>query len=336
MSQATIQPANKNKSALEKLAADLDQEMTLVNKAIVDYTSSDVTHVTEVASYILMAGGKRIRPLLTLASAQLGGYEGKNHILLAACVEFIHTATLLHDDVVDDSKMRRGRDSVNCVWGNESSVLVGDFLYSSAFEMMVAVKSMDIMSVLARASKNMSEGEVLQLVSSANLECDLKTYFKIIESKTGALFSAATEVGAVLSGAAPEKRKAMAAYGANLGLAFQLVDDALDYTADGEKLGKNVGDDFNEGKVTLPLILAYSMSNKEDKAFFERVIHQGPKEGDFETACAIMEKHNVIDEVIAEACKFAQLARQNLEEFESSPMRIMLEDVADYCVTRVN
>lgn len=336
MNSATVQPANKNKSALERLSADLGQEMSLVNQVIAEYTMSDVSRVTEVAGYILMAGGKRIRPLLTLASAKLGGYHGDKHVLLAACVEFIHTATLLHDDVVDDSKMRRGRDSVNCVWGNESSVLVGDFLFSSAFEMMVAADSMSIMSVLARASKSMSEGEVLQLVSSADLDCDLKTYFKVIESKTGALFSAASEVGAVLSGATTEQRQAMAQYGANLGLAFQLVDDVLDYIADDKNLGKNVGDDFNEGKVTLPLILAYSIASNDDKAFFERVIHQGAKDGDFEKACAIMEKHNVTDQVIQEACRFAQLARQNLEVFESSDMRTMLEDLTDYCVVRVS
>lgn len=336
MGPSTVQPANKNKSALDKLSDSLSAQMNDVNKTIVTYTKSDVTQVTEVAGYILMAGGKRIRPLLTLAAASLGGYQGDKHVLLAACVEFIHTATLLHDDVVDGSKMRRGRDSVNCVWGNEASVLVGDFLYSSAFEMMVDVGSMDVMQVLARTTKKMSEGEVLQLVSSSDLDCDINTYFKIIEAKTGALFSAAAEVGGLVADMPNEKCQALANYGMNIGLAFQLADDVLDYSADSASLGKNVGDDFNEGKVTLPMILAYSMSDSSEKSFWEHVIHQGPKEGDFERACDIMKKYDVLEQVVEEACKFSQLAYQNLQIFEQSDMKTMLENLTDYCITRTN
>ena len=243
--------------SLASLTSLLRTQLNAVNACILEKMQSSVDLIPQIAGYLVSLGGKRLRPLLTMASAELCGYEGTRHIQLAACVEFIHTATLLHDDVVDESVLRRGMSTANALWSNKASVLVGDFLFSRAFELMVKDGSLDVLQILSKASSTIAEGEVLQLTSSHALGLSQETYLQIIGAKTARLFSAATEVGAVVAEADDSIRKAFACFGHSLGIAFQLMDDVLDYTADQEKLGKTVGDDFREGKVTLPVILAY-------------------------------------------------------------------------------
>ena len=250
-------------------------DFTAVNQLIIDQLHSDVDLVENIGHYLVEAGGKRLRPLLVLLAANALGYQGKEHLSLAAIIEFIHTATLLHDDVVDVSSLRRGRPTANAQWGNAPSVLVGDFLYSRAFQMMVAIGSTDVMAILSDTTNVIAEGEVQQLVNAKDPNVTEENYFRVIDKKTAILFAAACEVGAVICNATPAQREALKTYGRKVGIAFQLVDDALDYTGDAATLGKNVGDDLAEGKPTLPLIHAMRTGTPEQAEVIANAIRQG-------------------------------------------------------------
>jgi octaprenyl-diphosphate synthase len=294
---------------------------------------SPVALIPEIAGYLISLGGKRLRPLLTIASAELCGYKGERHIHLAACVEFIHTATLLHDDVVDESTLRRGRQTANSLWNNKASVLVGDFLFSRAFELMVADGSLEILDILSKASSAISEGEVLQLSMSHSLELTQETYLKIIESKTARLFSAATEVGAVVAKAPDEERKALTQFGQALGIAFQLMDDILDYTANQGQLGKAIGDDFREGKVTLPLILAYQKGRQN--SFWEDVLAKETRDdSDLQKALTLLNESNALIESQQRAAIYVEEALACLTKFPPSPLKSALEELAHFSLHR--
>ncbi|MEE8259059.1 MAG: polyprenyl synthetase family protein, partial [Sphingomonadales bacterium] len=250
-------------------------DMNKVNAIILEMMESKVVLIPQLAGHLIASGGKRLRPLLTLASARLVRYEGKRHCNLAACIEFIHTATLLHDDVVDDSELRRGKESANTLWGNKPSVLVGDFLFSRAFEIMVADGSLRVLKILSTASSVIAEGEVMQLLTANNPETTEDTYMDVINAKTAGLFAAACEIAPVVAERPKKEEEALRAYGQNLGIAFQLIDDALDYSAKEAVLGKTVGDDFREGKVTLPIILAVRRGSKKEREFWKRTLQGG-------------------------------------------------------------
>ena len=267
--------------SLEGLTALTASDMEEVNRAIVDRMQSPVLLVSQLAGHIVAAGGKRLRPMITLASARMCGYEGGRHVGLAACVELIHTATLLHDDVVDESGLRRGAATANALWGNQASVLVGDFLFSRSFELMVADSSLDVLAILSEASSVIAEGEVLQLMTANDIDTDEQDYLDVIRAKTAKLFAAAAEIGAVVADRPAAEREALRNFGHNLGMAFQLVDDVLDYSAHQATLGKTVGDDFREGKITLPIVYAVRAADEDGKAFWRRTLEdQSQKKGD--------------------------------------------------------
>lgn len=323
--------------ALERLAGLLAEDMASVNRLIVERMHSSVPLIPELAGHIVAAGGKRLRPLMTLAAARMCGYPGDAHVGLAACVEFIHTATLLHDDVVDESKLRRGRASANAMFGNQASVLVGDFLFSRSFQLMVDAGSLEVLRILANAAATIAEGEVMQLATVNDPATTEAAYYDVIRGKTAALFAAAARVGAVVAGRPDADAEALDAYGMNLGLAFQIVDDVLDYSADEAALGKTVGDDFREGKATLPVLLAYARSDAEGKAFWTRCIEaQDQKDGDLEEAIARMQDVGAIGEANAAARARAADAKTALEQLDTVDPEIArtLSDVADFCVER--
>ncbi|MBO6718962.1 MAG: polyprenyl synthetase family protein [Rhizobiaceae bacterium] len=312
-------------------------DMGRVNELILSKAGSDVEMIPEVANHLISSGGKRLRPMLTLASAQMFGYSGDSHVKLAASVEFMHTATLLHDDVVDESGLRRGKQTARMIWGNQASVLVGDFLLGQAFRMMVEVGSLDCLDILSAAATVIAEGEVMQLGVAKNLETTEDDYLSVIKAKTAALFSAAAEVGPVIAEAGRTDRAALRSYGVNLGLAFQLIDDALDYGGSAQDLGKNVGDDFREGKVTLPVILSYRRGSGEERAFWRRAIEQNESgDTELEHALGLMAKHGAIGDTVARARHFGGIARDALAPLRNSPHKTALLDVIEFCVNRVN
>jgi octaprenyl-diphosphate synthase len=275
--------------------------------------------------------------MLTLASAKLSGYRGDGHIRLAAAVEFMHTATLLHDDVVDDSDYRRGKPSARLVWGNQASVLVGDFLLGQAFRMMVDVGSLPALKILSNAAAVIAEGEVMQLAAAKNTSTTEDAYLAIIDAKTAALFSAAAEVGAAAAGRPPAEQAALKSYGRNLGIAFQLVDDALDYSGDSARLGKDVGDDFREGKITLPVILCFRRGGASEREFWQRTLAAGDvQDGDLETAIGFMKKHKAIEATLERARHYGAIARDALAIFPDTGPRNALADVVSFCVNRVH
>jgi len=328
---AGLRPPPDLKSVLAPVAAD----MQAVDAIIRERLTSDIALVNSVAEYIVGAGGKRLRPAVVLLVARALGYRGTAHVLLAAVVEFIHTATLLHDDVVDESDLRRGRKTANAAFGNAASVLVGDFLYSRAFQMMVEADRMRVLRILADATNTIAEGEVLQLTSAHDLNLDQDTYLDIIRAKTAELFAAAAEAGAISAGASPEQRKAMRAYGTSLGLAFQLVDDALDYSGTSEALGKNPGDDFREGKATLPLLLAIQRSGARETAFWERTVSKLQQvDDDFRRARELVASTGAGEATLQLADSHAAQAQAELEGFASNSWRPALEDLADFAVAR--
>lgn len=328
----------KNLSAGIDLLTELVRaDMERVNGAILSRTGSDVTMIPEVANHLISSGGKRLRPMLTLAMAGLCGYAGEGHIKLAASVEFMHTATLLHDDVVDESDMRRGKLAARLLWGNEASVLVGDFLLGQAFKMMVEVGSLACLDVLSSAAAIIAEGEVMQLSAAKDMQTSEDDYLAVIRAKTAALFAAACEVGPILANRGKPDIAACRSYGANLGIAFQLIDDALDYGGSAAKLGKNVGDDFREGKITLPVVLAYRRGNDEERAFWKRTLENGEiAEGDLETALATMRKHRALEDTIERARHYGAIARDALELFPASNWRRALIEVVGFCVSRAH
>ncbi|MBW4034767.1 MULTISPECIES: polyprenyl synthetase family protein [Acidiphilium] len=321
--------------ALQRLASLLAVDLAATNAAIIARMASEVELIPQLAAHLIAAGGKRLRPLLTLASARLCGYRGERHVRLAACVEFIHTATLLHDDVVDESDLRRGLASANAVFGNKASVLVGDFLFARAFELMVADGSLEVLRILCNASATIAEGEVLQLSTQNDLGTDIPRYFKVIEGKTAALFAAACEVGAVVAQRDAATCAALSAYGSALGMAFQLVDDALDYAADQDELGKTVGDDFREGKLTYPVLIAYADGDAQERRFWQRTIEAGEQtEVDLKTAFDLIARHDAIGRTIARAHSFALEAKAALAPLPDDPVRGLMMEAADYAVSR--
>ena len=323
--------------ALSTLAALVAADMEATNRAIVARMDSPVALIPQLAAHIVAAGGKRLRPLLTLAAARMCGYAGARHVQLAACVEFIHTATLLHDDVVDESVLRRGQSSANAVFGNKASVLVGDFLFARAFELMVSDGSLRVLAILSHAAATIAEGEVLQLVIQNDLSTPEERYLEVIRGKTAALFLAACQVGAVVAERPMREQEALAAFGSNLGMAFQLVDDALDYAADQGQLGKTVGDDFREGKVTLPVLAAYHAGGVEEQAFWRRTIEASEQtEDDLEHALELMAASGAIRATLDHAGRFAAEARAALGVFPAGAYRDALMDVADYTVSRLS
>jgi octaprenyl-diphosphate synthase len=321
----------------ERLSAHLSTEMDAVNALIRErMASKHAPRIPEVTAHLIDAGGKRLRPMLTLAAARLCGYDGPYHVHLAATVEFIHTATLLHDDVVDESGQRRGRPTANLLWDNKSSVLVGDYLFSRSFQLMVETGSLRVLDILANASATIAEGEVLQLTAAQDLRTDESIYLQVVRGKTAALFSAATEVGGVIAGADDTAIQALFTYGDALGVSFQIVDDLLDYWGS-DATGKNVGDDFRERKLTLPVIKAVAKADEQERAFWTRTIEKGDqRDGDLEHALELLNAHNALEDTRAEALKWAQMAKDAILTLPADPIRDMLHDIADYVVARVN
>ena len=330
-SPAPGQPAPTLDRLLRLVSADMDK----VNALILNMTGSDVEMIPEVAQHLISSGGKRLRPILTLAAARLCGYEGDGHIKLAASVEFMHTATLLHDDVVDESDMRRGKVTARLLWGNQASVLVGDYLLGQAFRKMVEVGSMEALGVLSDAAAIIAEGEVMQLAAAKKMATGEENYLSIIRSKTAALFAAAAQVGPIIADRPESEKRALANYGMNLGIAFQLVDDALDYSGNPEELGKNVGDDFREGKITLPVILAYARGDADEQAFWRRVIedaHIG--EGDLERAVSLVQRHNGIADTIRRAEDYVEAAISSLATMPHNEWHKALTETALFVIDR--
>jgi len=323
---------------LDRLSHALATDLAAVNAMIRDRMASEhAPRIPQVTAHLIEAGGKRLRPMLTLAAARLCGYSGPFHVHLAATVEFIHTATLLHDDVVDESARRRGRPTANLLWDNKSSVLVGDYLFSRSFQLMVETGSLRVMDILANASATIAEGEVLQLTASQDLATTEAIYLQVVRGKTAALFSAATEVGGVIAGAPEDQVRALFVYGDALGVAFQIVDDLLDYGGSDTDIGKNTGDDFRERKLTLPVIKAVAAASPQERAFWVRVIEKGDqREGDLAQAMAIMARHGSMQAARADALAYAAKARAALTVLPPHPLREMLEALADFVVERIS
>jgi octaprenyl-diphosphate synthase len=328
----SAEPGLSPVDALYALVAD---DMRAADRVIHERMSSAVALIPDLSTHLIDSGGKRLRPLLTLAAAKAFGYSGDHHVKLAAAVEFIHTATLLHDDVVDASALRRGKIAANIVWGNKPSILVGDFLFSRAFELMVETDDLSVLGILARASSVIAEGEVMQLKSANNLGTTEDDYLAVVTAKTAALFAASAQAGAAIAGAAPGCVQSLHDYGHNLGIAFQLIDDALDYSGREKQMGKSVGDDFREAKVTLPIILAHQRADGEARKFWRRVIETGPQEdGDLDAAIANVESTGAIEETHARARAYADAAVRSVAKLPSPAIREALIDIAEFCVAR--
>ncbi|MHB8886276.1 MAG: polyprenyl synthetase family protein [Methylovirgula sp.] len=328
-----ITPENR----IEALSALVTADMDRVNQTILSRAASHVTMIPDIANHLISSGGKRLRPMLTLATAGLCAYRGAGHIKLAAAVEFMHTATLLHDDVVDESDMRRGKLAARMLWGNEASVLVGDFLLGQAFKMMVEVGSLPCLDVLSSAAVVIAEGEVLQLSAAKDMQTSEDDYLAVIRAKTAALFGAACEVGPILGQRPKAEIAACRGYGVNLGIAFQLIDDALDYGGTSAKLGKNIGDDFREGKITLPVVLSFRRGSEKERAFWCRTLERGEMaDGDLEAAIATMHAHRALEDTVERARHYGAMARDALELFPASEWKAALIDVVDFCIDRVH
>ncbi len=315
------------------LAADMDAVNALIQTRM---ASKHAPRIPEVTAHLVNAGGKRLRPLLTLACAKLFDYAGPYHVHLAATVEFIHTATLLHDDVVDESAQRRGRPTANLLWDNKSSVLVGDYLFSRSFQLMVETGSLQVLDILANASATIAEGEVLQLTAAQDLRTTEDIYLQVVRGKTAALFSAATQVGGVISNASDAECQALYDYGDALGVAFQIVDDLLDVVGDTKATGKNVGDDFRERKLTLPLIKAITAADDHEKVFWKRTIEKGDQQdGDLEHAINLMHKHGAIDATRNDALAWAKRAQDALATLPQGQINSLLSSLTQYVVDRI-
>jgi octaprenyl-diphosphate synthase len=330
-----VKRAAAEPASLQPLADLVARDLASVNALILSRTGSEVALIPEVANHLISSGGKRLRPMLTLAMALLNFYRGDAHVRLAASVEFMHTATLLHDDVVDESDLRRGRKTARIVWGNQASVLVGDFLLGQAFRMMVEAGFIEALDILSSAAAVIAEGEVMQLATAKNLATDEKAYLAVTAAKTAELFAAACEVGPTIAGRGAEERRACRAFGAALGQAFQLIDDALDYGGKSEEIGKNVGDDFREGKITLPVVIAFANGDDAERGFWRRVMEKGEiREGDLEEAIALLRGHGAIEATIARARRFGEEAHQALSIYPDGEMRRALARAVDFAVER--
>ena len=339
-------PINKNLITFEKVISEItqlcQQDLVSVNTIIVDKLDSNVPLVQQVAKYLIMSGGKRLRPLLTVSSYHMINDEileeenSINHIGLAAAVEFIHAATLLHDDVIDESKQRRGKPTANEMWKNKTSVLVGDFLFSRAFQLMTKYGNANTLRILADTSVIISEGEVLELSNDKNLEINEDLYFNVVNAKTASLFSAASQVGAISARASKAEVNALKSFGTNFGMTFQLVDDAIDYSSNKKILGKNTGDDFKEGKITLPIILAYGRSNEKEKKFWNKTISKlDHQNGDFEQALEIINKYHCIEDTIKRANHFSNVAIDSLDIFKDNLYKEMLASLVSTSISRI-
>lgn len=317
----------------EYIGHEIDEVDSLIKSRI----QNPISLISDITQHLIGSGGKRIRPILVLLSARLVKYRGARHLNLAAAIEFIHTATLLHDDVIDESPKRRGSLAAHCIWGNKASILVGDFLFSRAFECMVADGSLRVLQVLSRAASLIAQGEVLQLEHVHDLRLSEMGYMEIIESKTAALFEAAAQTGAILGEAPPSQEKAIALYGKLLGIIFQMIDDLLDYKGIGVILGKELGADFRERKATLPPLLAYKLGNEEEKAFWERVFmsteHQ---EDDFEKAQTYLYKHKIFEKIQTKSLEISEQCKKTLDAFEASREKDLLIQLVDFAVNRVS
>jgi octaprenyl-diphosphate synthase len=334
---ATILPLRPGTAApsLDPLLALVSPGLNAVNAVILDRMQSDIPLIPELAGHLIAGGGKRLRPMLTLASAALLDYPGARHHKLAAAVEFIHTATLLHDDVVDNSDLRRGRHTANLIWGNPASVLVGDFLFSRAFELMVEDGSLKVLRILSQASAIIAEGEVNQLTAQRQVRIAEDRYLAIIGAKTAALFAAACRIAAVVAERGEGAEDALDAYGRNLGIAFQLVDDAIDYVSDEAVMGKEVGDDFRDGKVTLPVILAYARGSAEERSFWEAAITgQRSTDADLAYAKTLLTQHGAIADTLDRARHYAQRAIDSIGGFPTGQARAAMEEAALFAVAR--
>ena len=321
--------------SLDALSGLVAADLARVNELVLARMQSPVALIPQLAGHIIAAGGKRLRPMLTLATARLCGYRGERHLALAAAVEFIHTATLLHDDVVDTSNLRRGLATANAVWGNKPSVLVGDFLFSRAFQLMVEDGSIKVLDILSRAAATIAEGEVMQLVTSNDIATTEAQYLEVINAKTAALFAAASRIGAVLGERKESEEKALDFYGRNLGIAFQLVDDMLDYSARQAELGKAVGDDFRDGKITLPVVLALRAADSDERQFWRRTLEdEDQRDGDLEHAIALMQRHGTLTATLERARFYAETAKGALGIFHDGPERRALDEVIDFCLER--
>ena len=328
---------SRSPASMDRLLDLVAEDMQRVNTTILSRTGSQVTLIPEVANHLIASGGKRLRPILTLAMAQLAGYAGDGHVKLAAAVEFMHTATLLHDDVVDESQMRRGKLAARMLWGNEASVLVGDFLLGQAFKMMVEVSSLKALGILSSAAAVIAEGEVMQLGAAKNTATTEDDYLAVIRAKTAELFAAACEVGPVLASLPRDEQAACRSFGMNLGVAFQLVDDALDYGGKAAKLGKNIGDDFREGKITLPVVLSFRRGSDHERAFWRRTLEQSDAtDADLEYAVSLMTKHRALEDTIQRARHYGAIATDALALFPASAMKTALEETVEFCIYRSN
>jgi octaprenyl-diphosphate synthase len=328
--------ANPAPDAVERLGALLAEDLAAVDALIHHHMASPVGVIPNLASHLIDAGGKRIRPMITLAAARLLGGGGDGPRKLAAAVEFIHSATLLHDDVVDMSALRRGKTSANLVWSNSASVLVGDFLFARSFNLMVETGDIQVLDILARAASVIAEGEVMQLAAANDGETSRARYMAIIEAKTAALFAAAAKAGAVAAGRAGLEAAALGVYGRELGLAFQLVDDALDYGGRVATMGKNVGDDFREGKVTLPVILARDAGDESERAFWRRAMSGERTDDDFHRAVALLKRHNAVDATLDAARAHAEAAREALGTLPNNAYSEALADLTAFVVDRAH
>ncbi len=334
---AVVIPFSPADATIDRLVELVTPDMQRVNAEILDRTGSEVTMIPEVANHLISSGGKRLRPMLTLAMAKLTGYQGDGHIKLAAAVEFMHTATLLHDDVVDESDMRRGKPAARKLWGNEASVLVGDFLLGQAFKMMVEVGSMRALDILSNAAAIIAEGEVMQLGAAKNTATTEDEYLAVIRAKTAELFAAACEVGPVLTNRPKAEHAACRSFGMNLGIAFQLVDDALDYGGKSAKLGKNIGDDFREGKITLPVVLSFRRGSETERGFWTRALERGEiDDSDLETAVGLMLKHRALEDTVKRAQHYGAIACDALALFPASEMKQALEEAVEFCTVRTH
>ena len=331
-----LEQIHSTQNALDKLQDLVRDDLLEVNRTILDRMQSPVALIPQLAGYLISSGGKRLRPVLTLLSAQMCDYKGQNHIPLAACVEFIHTATLLHDDVVDDSSLRRGIESANAVWGNQASVLVGDFLFSRSFQIMVECGSLRVLEILSSTSAIIAEGEVQQLANTNNLDITEDDCLSVITAKTAQLFAAACEIGAVVAEQPERTSQSLANFGLNFGMGFQLIDDLIDYSASDKTIGKAVGDDFREGKVTLPVLMAYQKGKQQDRDFWIRTIKDGDlQDGDLELATALMQQSGTFEEVRNRARGYISAACDELACFPESENKQALIDAAKFCVSRV-
>ena len=329
-------------NSIKKIYLDITQiqeivsdDLSKVNNIIIKNIGNEVPMISELSKHILASGGKRIRPIITLLTSKLCNYKGKNHLSLAACIEFIHTATLLHDDVIDESKLRRGVATANDIFGNKTSVLVGDFLFSRSFELMVANGSRTILEVLSAASSTIAKGEVLQLTTINDCSTSEETYMNIISSKTASLFGAASEISAILSKKNKNIQNTLLKYGQKLGIAFQLTDDALDYVGS-ESLGKAIGDDFKEGKITLPIIICLRNANKEEILFWNKTIENLKQtDQDLNKALSLIKKHQAIEKTLALANQYCSEAINALDVFPHSETKLALESLAKIAVNRI-